>query len=147
MHPFRLALRRLASTPGFAVAVVVCLTLGVGANGIVFGALYGLLQRPLPFTDDGAIAWVFARPALGSATVREKLTGEEATALSNRKEAFSAFAVIGDRSLYVERRAQDVTRSGVACGSRRISLACSISRPSPAARWTRETCRAPGHRR
>ena len=103
MNPFRLAGRRLLLMPGFSIAAIVCLALGIGANSIVFGAVDGLLRRPLPFTDGDRITWVFARPLSANPGVREKLTTPEVTALAVRGAAFSAVAVIGDRSLYLER--------------------------------------------
>jgi predicted permease len=45
----RFALRRLAAAPGFAVAVLLMLALGVGATTTVFCVVDGILLRPLPF--------------------------------------------------------------------------------------------------
>ncbi len=46
---FRYALRRLRSERGFAVAVILVLALGIGANTAVFSAIDAAFFRPLPF--------------------------------------------------------------------------------------------------
>lgn len=47
----RHALRQLARRPGFAVAALVTLILGLGAPTAVFSIVQAVLLRPLPFTD------------------------------------------------------------------------------------------------
>jgi predicted permease len=47
LQDFRLALRSLHRTPGFAVTAVLILTLGIAANVIVFGVVQGLVLRTL----------------------------------------------------------------------------------------------------
>ncbi len=47
----RFALRALRRSPGFVLAAVLCLGLGLGANAMVYAVLDGMLLRPLPFAD------------------------------------------------------------------------------------------------
>lgn len=46
---FRFALRQMKKSPGFALAVIVTLALGIGVNTAVFSLLDGFLLRPLPY--------------------------------------------------------------------------------------------------
>jgi putative ABC transport system permease protein len=51
MFDFRYAVRSLSRAKGFAVAVVVTLGLGIGANTAVFSVVRGVLLKPLPHRD------------------------------------------------------------------------------------------------
>ncbi len=51
MQDFRYALRTLRRSPGYAVTVVLTLTIGIGATTAVFSAMNPFMFRPLPFPE------------------------------------------------------------------------------------------------
>jgi hypothetical protein len=52
----RYALRQLMKSPGFALAAIVSLALGIGATVSVFSAIYGLLLHPFPYANVDRLA-------------------------------------------------------------------------------------------
>ena len=55
----RYAFRRLAKSPGFAIAAVLTLALGIGATTAIFSAAYALLLRSLPFQHADRIIGIY----------------------------------------------------------------------------------------
>jgi putative ABC transport system permease protein len=49
------AVHSLRKNPGFALAVIVTLALGIGANTAIFSALHAVLLKPLPYRAPGEI--------------------------------------------------------------------------------------------
>jgi len=55
----RYAFRALRKTPGFAVAAVLSLVLGIGVNTAIFSVINAALIRPLPYAEAGRLAAIY----------------------------------------------------------------------------------------
>ena len=62
MADIRYAIRILRRSPGFALAATVALALGIGVNGLVFGAVNGLLFRALPVSHPDRLVALYGLP-------------------------------------------------------------------------------------
>jgi putative ABC transport system permease protein len=67
MTELRYAVRALFKNPGLAVAAVVCVALGIGANTAIYTVVNAVVLRPLPFKDPDRLARVYTEfPSYGS---------------------------------------------------------------------------------
>ena len=72
----RIALRGLLRAPGFTLAALLTLALGIGANAAVFSVVDRVLLRPLPFPEAERLAVVTTYSAL-DADPRDNLSGPD----------------------------------------------------------------------
>jgi putative ABC transport system permease protein len=58
LHELRMAFRRLTRAPGFSVAAIAMLGLGLGASAAVFTLLNAVVLRPLPYPESDRLVWL-----------------------------------------------------------------------------------------
>jgi predicted permease len=95
-----LAFRGLRRAPGFAVAALLTLALGIGSATAIFSVAYGVLLRPLPFPDPERLVQVSISLA-GTGAIHGALSAPEYADLASGSRSFSAVATwsLGDRTL------------------------------------------------
>src|ERR1700719_217384 len=57
----RIAVRAFIRNPGFTLAAVLSLAIGIGANTSIFSVANALLLRPLPYKDAGRLVILWNR--------------------------------------------------------------------------------------
>jgi putative ABC transport system permease protein len=71
IRDLKFTLRQVRRNLGFAIATVLTLGLGIGANTAIFTMIDGLLLRPLPYAHGERLVHVrYGVPALGADTIR-----------------------------------------------------------------------------
>ncbi|HWG19488.1 MAG TPA: ABC transporter permease [Terracidiphilus sp.] len=85
----RFALRQLRAAPGFSLAIVLTLALGIGATTAIFSLVEGILLRPLPFASPDRLA------LLGDHLGNNPTPGVTAREIATYSHAASAFSSQG----------------------------------------------------
>src|ERR1035437_9461817 len=68
MHDFKLALRQFRRSPGFAAAVILTISLGIGANTAIFTLVHAILLKSLPVANPASLY------RIGSGTAKAETT-------------------------------------------------------------------------
>ena len=87
----RYAARTLRHTPGFTIAAVLVMAIGLGANTAMFTVVRGVLLKPLPFRDADRLYNVYARTPNGNADYYP-IAGGDFTDWQERARGFEEMA-------------------------------------------------------
>jgi putative ABC transport system permease protein len=123
------AVRTLTKAPGFAIAAVIVLALGIGANTAIFSLVHAVLLRPLPFGDADRLVQLWHTPP------KEQFPGATQFALSaanyldweQQNTVFEASAVYG----YEQFRLSNSTEPKLIAGARAEPTLFSVLRVEP----------------
>ena len=98
LHDLRYAIRTLRQNPGFALAALVSLALGVGANSAVFSLADGILLRPMPVPHPSEIIQVQAQlrgESFASISQYSALSYRDFRDLRDRGQSFAGLSAVG----------------------------------------------------
>ncbi|MGH7553059.1 MAG: ABC transporter permease, partial [Longimicrobiales bacterium] len=91
----RQSIRSLMRTPGYSVAFVLTLGLGIGLNTAIFSVINGVLLAPLPYRDADRIMYV-RQPALRAGVENLAFSFQEVAEYRERSRTIDEFVEYGD---------------------------------------------------
>jgi putative ABC transport system permease protein len=95
MRDIRFAMRDIRKTPGFALAFVLTLGLGIGANTAIFSIINGVLLRPLPYPEADRIMHL-RQPAVRSGVENTNFSFAEVADYRSQSKTIDEFVEFGD---------------------------------------------------
>jgi len=90
----RYAGRSLRRRPGYALAAILTLALGIGANTAIFAVVRGVLLRPLPYTAPDRLVMIWSEHKADALLRRGLATSEEVQQWRARNSGFEDLAVL-----------------------------------------------------
>ena len=96
----RFGSRMLRRSPGFALAAILTIALGIGANTAMFSVADGLLLRPAPFEHPERLYWIYDVNAKLRLTSADTVPNSPANFLDWRREQHSFDYVVAWRNWF-----------------------------------------------
>lgn len=91
----RVAVRSLRKSPGFALAFILTLGLGIGANTAIFSIINGVLLRPLPYPEADRIMHL-RQPAVRAGIENTNFSFPEVADYRSQSRTIDEFVEFGD---------------------------------------------------
>jgi predicted permease len=98
MQDLRYAVRSLRRTPGFTLAAVLTLALGIGATSTIFTVVNGVLLRPLPYVESDRLANIWNDLGEGAQSL-PAVSPPDFKDYQRRTRTFEAFAAASDANV------------------------------------------------
>src|SRR4026209_2066697 len=95
INDLRIALRGLTRMPGFALAFILTLGLGIGANTAIFSLINGVLLRPLPYPEADRIMHL-RQPQIAAGVRNTAFSFVEIAAYRSESRPIDQFIEFGD---------------------------------------------------
>jgi predicted permease len=90
----RFAIRQLWKSPGFAVAAVLALSLGIGAASAIFSVVDAVLLRPLPFANQERLVFPFMKGRTGGSLPSSVLSYRDERAQLKTFAALAGYSLL-----------------------------------------------------
>ena len=98
LQDVRFALRMMRKNPGFALAAVITLALGIGANSAIFTVTSSVLIKPLPYRDPSRLVFLATQRKDARGQTQGGFSLNRYDMLRARSRSFSGLAVFANDS-------------------------------------------------
>src|SRR6187399_530448 len=97
VRDFQFGLRLLRKSPGFAIASIIIVALGIGAPTAIFSVVHGVMLRPLPYHEPDRLVTIWL--AMGAARTRGLPSAADAMELRQLDRVYSGVAFMQNVNL------------------------------------------------
>ncbi len=137
----RQTLRGVRKHPGFSIAVILTLGLGIGANSAIFSVLNGVILRPLPYEDPGELVRLWQADRVNG-TRFENYSAPDFFDVVERTTVFGAAAAVESRSVTLT--GSEGTAERITAIAASHSLTNVLGLPPTLGRWFTQEEDVPG---